>query len=38
MDENKKKILEMLAENKISADEAYRLRAGKDVDPQCTGK
>jgi hypothetical protein len=25
MDENKKKILEMLAENKISADEAYRL-------------
>ena len=25
MDENKKKILEMLAENKISADEAYQL-------------
>jgi len=25
MDENKKKILEMLAENKISTDEAYRL-------------
>jgi hypothetical protein len=25
MDENQKKILEMLAENKISADEAYRL-------------
>jgi len=25
MDENKKRILEMLAQNKISADEAYRL-------------
>ena len=25
MTENKKKILEMLAENKISADDAYRL-------------
>ena len=25
MNENKKKILEMLAQNKINADEAYRL-------------
>jgi len=25
MDENKKRILEMLAQNKISTDEAYRL-------------
>jgi len=31
MSENKKKILEMLAENKISADEAYRLLSALDA-------
>jgi len=32
MSENKKKILEMLAKNKISADEAYRLLSAVDGD------
>ena len=32
MSENKKKILEMLAQNKISADEAYRLLSAVDSD------
>jgi hypothetical protein len=31
MSDNKKKILEMLAENKISADEAYRLLSAVDA-------
>ncbi len=31
MSENKKKILQMLAENKISADEAYRLLSALDA-------
>jgi hypothetical protein len=35
MSDNKKKILEMLAENKISADEAYRLLSA--VDPKGSG-
>ncbi len=30
MSENKKKILEMLAQNKISADDAYRLLSAVD--------
>ena len=36
MSENRKKILEMLAENKISADEAYRLLAALDANREET--
>jgi hypothetical protein len=34
MSENKKKILEMLAQNKISADDAYRLLTAVDEDQE----
>jgi hypothetical protein len=37
MSDNKKKILEMLAQNKISADEAYRLLSVVDADDSGSG-